>query len=44
MDLTVQGLVTDRGEFQRWRPGIEKKVGEMTEVLASIHTQMDKMV
>ena len=42
MESTVQGLVVDRSEFQKWRPGIEKKVGEMADVLSQMQHQMNK--
>jgi hypothetical protein len=33
MEVTLQGLVADRGDFQKWRSGIEKRVIEMVEAL-----------
>jgi hypothetical protein len=42
MEVTVQGLVNDRGEFQRWQPSIEKKVIDMTEALTDICSQVNK--
>jgi hypothetical protein len=33
---TVKGLVTDQGDFKRWRLEIEAKVVEMTEVLKTL--------
>jgi hypothetical protein len=42
MEVTVQWLVNDRGEFQRWKPSIQKKVIEMTEALSDICSQVDK--
>jgi hypothetical protein len=33
---TVKGLVTDGSDFKRWRPEIEAKVVEMTEVLKTL--------
>lgn len=42
MEVIVQWLVNDRGEFQMWQPSIEKKVIEMTEALTDICSQVDK--
>jgi hypothetical protein len=40
MESTVQGLVSDRSDFKKWRPEIERKVVEMAETLVKIQTKI----
>ena len=44
MEATIQALLSDLSEFQRWWPDIEKKVVEMAESLKKIQIQMGKTV
>jgi hypothetical protein len=39
----VQGQVSDRSDFKKWWPEIERKVVEMTETLAKIQTKISNM-
>jgi hypothetical protein len=43
MEITVQGLVSNRSDFKKWRPEIERKVVEMAETLAKIQTKISNM-
>jgi uncharacterized protein YukE len=42
MEATVKGVLKEHGEFQKWRPEVEKKVGEMNEALKTIQFVIER--
>jgi septal ring factor EnvC (AmiA/AmiB activator) len=42
METTVQSIVTEQSEFQRWRPKVETKVEDITNTLKTIQSKVER--